>query len=129
LMSLKIKLKNNHHTDQFVVYRTIAGGRSFCDHLDGRSVCVRLRASVHGLRPIVDVFQEQTAGPRILPGMEHRRYERIRRWLNVMMESCCSDGCGWDGCGRGGGKRRWRRRRRRRRPFLRLDQPAEAKRD
>lgn len=92
----KLKKKNNYHTDQFVVCRTITGSRGFCDHLSG-AVRVCLRASVHGLRPIVDVFQKQTTGPWILPGMEHRRYEWIRRWLHVMMElrySCGSDGGG-----------------------------------
>lgn len=119
-------INNNYHTDQFVICRTIAGGRGFCDRLS-RAVRVCLSTTVHGLRPVVDVFQEQTTRPWILPGMEHRRYEWIRRWLNVMMElrNCCgSDSGGRDGCGRRGGGERWRRRRR---PFLRLDQSVDAK--
>lgn len=92
---------------------TIVTGRRrrLGDHRGGRVARVGLRAPVHGPRPIVDVLQEQTAGPRRLPGVKHGRYDRIRRRLVVDGGARVRD----SGSSDGGGRRRFRRR---------LDQPA-----
>lgn len=94
-------------TNQFIV----ACRRCFVNDHRVRSGVVRigLRASVHGLRPVVDVLQDQTTWPRILSGMEHGRYKRIRRWLDAGQRRC--GGCSYRGCSR--------------RLGLRLDQPAD----
>lgn len=98
-------------THQFVVCRLVTGRWGLSD---GRwhviHVSARLGAPVHGLWPVVDVLQEQTAGPRILPGMEYGRYDRIR-WRMVMMVKA--------GSGQRGSRRR--------RLCFRLDQPAGTK--